>query len=82
MVPTPVGEVVRLAVTEKPPRSGCWTPIAFVLGSSWTVVSVSGVGGAPTVVVKEGPNGPESAKPEGVSVTVAFWELNPGALAV
>ena len=80
-VPTPPGAVVRLMFTEKPPRSGC-EETGVLAPSSRAAVMISGVCPAPTVVLKEGPNGPESAKPDGPSSTVAVGELNPEALAV
>ena len=69
-VPTPGFEFARLTLTEKPPRSGC-EETGVLVPSSRAAVIISGVCPAPTVVLKENPNGPESVKPDGPSSTVA-----------
>jgi len=68
---------------DNPPRSGC-VPIALPEppGSSWAVDRKNAVAPAPTVVLKLRPLGEFNVRPDGVSDTVAVFELYPGALAL
>jgi len=73
--------LVRVALNENPPRSGCGGP-GFEPETSRTVRNKSGAG-EPTLVWKEPPDAPVSDKPDGASVTVAAGGLlYPGALAL
>jgi len=81
MVPAPGFVLVRVTLSEKPPRSGC-VPSGFPAASTWAVDRKNGDGPAATDVLKLRPVGDVSTRPDAVSVMVAVFGLYPGAVAV